>query len=157
MESTTQVPSVEDTFGEHHRRLERMCDELIETLRVGDARQACRQWSALDQELSEHMALEEQLLFPRLAELEPAEVESLRSEHQELRRDVAELGVAVDLHRASEPVAKAFFDRLRAHAAREDVLLYRWADRQLRDRGSLIERLRRITHPVERATLSDRS
>ncbi len=145
METTTQLPSVQQTFNEHHRRLERLFEQLLATLRVGDSRECGLKWGTFERELTEHMALEEQMLFPRFGELEPAAAARLRAEHEELRRDLADLGAAVDLHGISEAAAKAFFDRLRAHAAREDALLYRWADRQVRDRRSLIERLRRIS------------
>ncbi len=144
MDTTTQQPSVQETFGAHHLRLERLFEEVLSTLNAGDARQACLLWSTLDRELTEHMALEERELLPRLAEHEPAAVQKLRAEHDELRRDLAELGAGIDLHRVTEPVAKLFFDRLHAHAAREDALLYRWADRQLRERGSLLKRFRQI-------------
>jgi len=140
MEATTQQRGVREIFGEHHRKLERMFEEVLETLRAGDVREAARQWSALDRELDQHMALEEREMLPQLAASERAAVEQIRAEHAEIRARVAELGAAVDLHRITEAQAKALFDRLRAHAANEDALLYRRAD-LFRDRGSLLERL----------------
>lgn len=145
MQTTTEQPgSIQTTLGTHHRSLERRFDEVLTALRLGDHPQAASLWTALDRELTEHLALEERELLPKLAEREPAAVEGLRAEHAQLRRDLGELGIAVDLKRITASSAQAFFDHLRAHAAREDALLYRWADRQLRDRASFLTRFRQL-------------
>jgi hemerythrin-like domain-containing protein len=144
METTTEQPSLRQEFGAHHRALEQLFEQVCASLRSGNADEARRLWTTLDRELDAHIELEEREMFPRLAEHQPAEVEGLRSAHVELRRQVAELGTAVDLKQLSEATATAFFDKLRAHAAREDSLLYRWADRELRDHRSLLARFRQL-------------
>ena len=73
--------------------------------------------------------------------MDPEEAVALLREHGQIRELLLELGVAVDLHAIRFEQSRRFIDMLRAHADREDRLLYRWADERL-DRG-LIEATRR--------------
>lgn len=53
------------------------------------------------------------------------------AEHAAFRKTLDELGVGVDLHAVKLDVAQEFVNALRAHARREDQLLYRWAEREV--------------------------
>lgn len=135
--------SLGETLGAHHRRIARLVADVTGAMRAGNPVEARERWGVLDRELTRHMAFEEEALLPRLAELDPGAARSLAAEHVELRRTLDELGASLDLKQVSEPVATELFDRLGAHAEREDKLLYHWADRTLSDREPLLERLRR--------------
>ena len=52
-------------------------------------------------------------------------------EHARLRGRLVELAIDLDLHCLKPDVVSAFVDELRSHAAREELLLYPWAARQL--------------------------
>lgn len=116
-----------------HDRLERLFDAVIDACRPGctAALPAC--WSDLDRALNAHMALEEREVIPAFAIAHPAEAEGLLREHEMIRHDLLELGVAVDLHLISPALAGRFIAHLRGHAMREDALLYRW----VRERGAI--------------------
>jgi len=111
-----------------HQRLETIYAELLESFAGGDWDDVRASWDHLDQGLRAHLLEEEQNVFPSLRLVEPVEVAELQREHAELRRVLGELGVAVDLHMVRDDLAKALIERLRAHAAREDALAYRFAD-----------------------------
>jgi hypothetical protein len=54
----------------------------------------------------------------------------LLDEHAQIREKLTELGIDLELHCLGADRVKSFVDGLRAHAAREERLLYSWADRQ---------------------------
>jgi hemerythrin-like domain-containing protein len=114
-----------------HERLERLFIELIAAFEA-DAREdvACL-WSEFDVGLRTHLQLEEQHIFPEFGKAHAAEVAALLRDHELIRAQLLELGVGVDLHITNDERVERFIDRLRAHAAREDALMYQWAAHQL--------------------------
>jgi hypothetical protein len=76
------------------------------------------------------MDLEERYVFPVFREVDPEEAEHLRSDHDQLRRRLDVLGVNVELHAVTPIDAEELIERLRAHRAREERLLYPWMDRE---------------------------
>ena len=64
-------------------------------------------------------------------------------EHARIRQLLGELGVGVDLHLVRLELAREFIDFLRAHARREEALLYRWAasDLNAAARAAVAQRL----------------
>ncbi|HEX6241301.1 MAG TPA: hemerythrin domain-containing protein, partial [Polyangiales bacterium] len=67
------------------------------------------------------------------AETNAAEAAALRREHHLIRDKLLQLGVGVDLHVTRHAQVEEFVRELRAHAKREDDLMYRWAEAQLDD------------------------
>jgi hemerythrin superfamily protein len=127
-----------------HRRLEGLFRELQVAFEMDAPTSDLRAlWTQLDAGLSAHMQAEEEVVLPELARVDPDEAKALRAEHDELRRKLLELGVGVDLHVVRERIAREFLDTLRAHAEREDELLYQWAAAKLEPRAqeSLLSRL----------------
>ena len=110
-----------------HAQLEERFRAVLDEAVVGAKGELGARWTELANALTEHMALEEREILPAFAEGAPDEAAALRCEHDELRRELDELGVCVDLHLLSPAVAGAFIARLRAHALREDAALYRFA------------------------------
>jgi hemerythrin-like domain-containing protein len=110
-----------------HARLDRLFDETLAAFAADAREDAARLWSEFDAGLSKHMDFEEQFIIPRFAVTHPVEAEALRAEHRDIRMFLNELGVGVDLHLARCEVVASFITALRAHAAREDALMYRWA------------------------------
>lgn len=113
-----------------HRRLERMFAPLCSAFEA-DAAEAATLWTQLDAALERHFQMEEREIFPALARRNAHEAEGLASEHADIRRQLLVLGVGVDLHITRLEVVRALVRKLRAHAAREDALLYRWAEQHL--------------------------
>ncbi len=119
-----------ELFGpEHHRQLERAVREIEREAHDDDLSALRDAWTLFERELAAHLDTEERELLPRFAEEHPDEARALVAEHGELRRLAAELGVGVDLHCLRATAADQLIDRLRAHARREDALLYPWAAR----------------------------
>ena len=114
-----------------HRRLEKLFTQLMDAFNA-DAREDTQSlWSELERGLETHFTAEERFLFPSFAEVDAKETRELATEHTALRSRLADLGVGVDLKCVRADVAQDFIDGIRRHAAREDALLYRWANTAL--------------------------
>lgn len=114
-----------------HHRLDQLFSELRAAFDADAREDAARLWTDLDQGLSAHMAFEERYVLPAFRAVDSSEVDGLLREHDLIRHRLAELGIGVDLHAVRAEIVADFLALLRAHAHREDELLYRWAERKL--------------------------
>lgn len=117
----------------NHARLEMQFERLLDAMAAGspDAREL---WTELDHGLLAHMEAEERYVLPAFANVDASAARELLADHAEIRAQLLELGVAMDLHRLRFETSQEFIRILRSHAAREDNLLYRWADTRLDQR-----------------------
>ena len=135
---------------EDHHRLDRLFEELLQAFQAGDREGAAALWSAFDRGLEAHMELEEEQIFSALSAEEPAEVEALLAEHVAIRTALIEMGVGVDLHCTKADAVERLVRTLKAHAKREDALLYRWARANLSEtvqqsiRAQLVGTIRKL-------------
>ena len=113
-----------------HERLNRMFDQVRNAFQEGDSESAAALWSQFETGLRNHFDFEELHLFPHLRKIVPAEVAALQAEHARMLSMLHTLSVGVDLHFTRSDMVDDFIARLRAHAEREDALLYRWTDTQ---------------------------
>lgn len=127
--------SLRDFLLGDHARLEELFGAVLDEFREGDRDEVRRTWARFEEGLLRHFGAEERYLLPLYDKAEPGEAARLLSEHAAFRRTLEELGVGVDLRVVNLDVAQAFIDRLRAHARREDHLLYRWAEREVAPPG----------------------
>ena len=127
------VGSTGDRLLHDHARLDALFVELLDQFAEGNRRAVRAAWAQLDDGLAAHMAAEERHLLPLFEKIDLRETLALKAEHVSIRRMLAELGVGIDLDLVQPDLARAFIATLRAHARREDELLYRWANRRLRD------------------------
>jgi hypothetical protein len=114
-----------------HERLEQLFDELRAAFDADAREDAARLWADLDRGLSTHMEFEEQHILPAFRAVDPSEADRLLRDHDLIRYRLTELGIGVDLHLLRAEVVADFIALLRAHALREDALLYLWAERGL--------------------------
>ena len=112
-----------------HARLEVIYERLLDAYRFGDWNDVCAQWAIFEPSLREHMALEEERVFPAFREVDALEAEYLLAEHQALRERLGVLGVNVELHAVTPLDVDDLIERLRMHRAREERLLYPWIDK----------------------------
>jgi hemerythrin superfamily protein len=111
-----------------HKALDTLYEEIANRVHCGDTAALDESWSALEERLLAHFAYEEAHLLPRFESVAPAEALRLREEHKEVRRALAETGIAIELHTVREEHIAEFLTLLRAHAAREEKLLYPWSN-----------------------------
>jgi hemerythrin-like domain-containing protein len=121
-----------DILSRHHAELDQRIVKLLLRADGGDNHDVAAEWNRLEEDLSRHFEVEERELFPHFQRENPEEVAALRQEHAALRRDLLALGIRADLHFLRAEAVRDFVEQLRAHAAREDGTLYRWAAKDLR-------------------------
>ena len=120
-----------DRLLEDHTRLNGILTRLLSAFEANDREDMAALWNQLEAGLTTHMAAEEKFLLPVLARTEPAEARELLLEHAEIRSRLLELGVRVDLHTIRLDTGRELIDLLRAHARREDEILYELADKNV--------------------------
>jgi hemerythrin-like domain-containing protein len=113
-----------------HRQLDALYTCVLNAMKT-DAPDLCALWTELDHRLSAHMDAEERFVLPAFARVDRLEALALIREHDDIRRSILELGVAIDLHELRFEKACDLVTLLRSHSGREDNLLYRWADQNL--------------------------
>jgi hemerythrin-like domain-containing protein len=139
--STTE--SIRDRLAADHVRLSALFEDVLRRLALDDRDETRAAWSEFEHGLTAHLDAEDALMLPAFAESEPEEAAAIRAEHEKIRAKLLELGVAVDLHFIRADIAADFVQQLREHAAREDAMMYRWAETHLEGavRGTIVRKL----------------
>jgi hemerythrin-like domain-containing protein len=122
-----------DLLARHHEELDRRIAVLLRKADGGDDHELWEEWSRFERELLRHLALEERELIPRFRREHAEEAAALVQDHSALRRDLLALGIRADLHFLRAEAVRSFVADLRAHAVREDQVLYPWAETHLHD------------------------
>jgi hypothetical protein len=123
-------PSIRDVMGDDHERLESLFDTIVSEAVRGDSAYLLDGWRTFERSLLAHLEVEEAQLLRAFGQAAPTEAQALLDEHAQIREKLTELGIDLELHCLGADRVKSFVDGLRAHAAREERLLYSWADRQ---------------------------
>jgi hypothetical protein len=125
--SQQETSDLQAWLARDHQRLDALFERLLAAFHADARGELAPLWAEFDSRLRAHLALEEEHILPEFARMDPAEARALADEHVQIRKRLSELDIAVDLHLASEPTIDALIKLLRAHAKREDELMYRWA------------------------------
>jgi hemerythrin superfamily protein len=129
MQSLQKLPSVGRGLIADHRTLDTLFDALLEDIHEGDPRVCQASWGRFERALLDHIDAEEVFVLPSFDRADPKDATGLRQEHATLRHLLAEMGVRLELHAVKEENVKRLVVALRTHAAREEALLYKWADK----------------------------
>ncbi len=126
-----------------HDTLQSLFADVVDAFDTGNGTWAASCFSELERQLSAHMEMEEEHVFPGLSRVDPVETRALLGEHAAIRSQLASLAVGVDLHTTRAAEIGELVAMLRAHAGREDALAYRWAETHLAagTRASLLARV----------------
>lgn len=112
-----------------HEALEALAQSVMKNLVEGDHAHVAAAVGELQSRVTAHLETEERELLDDYAKDAPEDARELVLEHGVIRKVLAELDVAVDLHLVRADAIDAFLRVLRAHSLREDQGLYRWAER----------------------------
>jgi len=118
------MTTVRKSLLDQHEALESLTNDLRNAAEGADRATVARVSEALDRQLRAHFDAEEAHLFPPLETPLPREVAQARSDHERLRRMLADLVVDADIHAVRAPQIDAFLAALEAHAGWEDATLY---------------------------------
>jgi hemerythrin superfamily protein len=138
LEDGGTIMNAGDFLSEHHHHLERLFLALVVRAQQGDCAALQTEWSLFERELLRHLELEETEILPRFGQHHPREARKILAEHAQIRCQLEEMGVCLDLHLLRAQAVEDFVRRLSEHARREETLLYpearRMLDRQRRER-----------------------
>jgi polyisoprenoid-binding protein YceI len=136
MQSTSEAvrkreDSIAETLADGHAHLQRSFADIVELSLDLDTDELRQPWKKFELDLIRHFDLEEEHVLRPFAASEPGPAAEILAEHQHVRAALTQLGIDLDLHSLRPEQVQTFVDRLRAHVAREESLLYPWAARQL--------------------------
>jgi polyisoprenoid-binding protein YceI len=123
--------AIRAVLSQDHDRLERQFESILAEASGGDPIALRKAWQEFESELIHHFDDEEAHVLPAFAQQRPTEASALLHEHQRIRGDLTTLGVDLDLHCLPAERVVDLVANLRAHARREDDLLYPWAAHRL--------------------------
>ena len=125
--------AIHDSLGAHHKAMEGLVEETVRAARASDWAGYRRRFAELRLTLVEHMAYEEEELFPALARSlgSEAPLAPLREQHEQLRQHFETLGAAAPEHDPEGCLAEidALEALLRTHHASEQGVCYPQSDR----------------------------
>ncbi len=114
-------------LAEHHRATEQACTALLARRYSDDPLELVAHYRSFEHALLEHLAAEDELILPAYAEHAPTEAQAIRDDHAAIRKALNRIGLEVELHVVRAHSVNELVDSLRAHAAREDTVMYPWA------------------------------
>ncbi|HEY0706843.1 MAG TPA: hemerythrin domain-containing protein [Polyangia bacterium] len=147
---------VDSSLLAHHKDLEGSFVRLMADVEGEDVLEGRAAFLLFARELNEHFAAEEQHLIPGFRRVAPDEASRLCEDHREIRNRLASLAIAIDLRTLRTEAVANFLALLRAHAQREEELLYPWAQQSLSHRrleavGQWLGKLsRKVTESLRR-------
>jgi hypothetical protein len=126
--SPEAVGDLRSLLNQDHRRLDCLFERLNAAFAADVHADLSALWTAFEGGLTTHIELEERFVLPKFAEIAPGEAARLAREHAEIRVQLLQLGVALDLGLARAHIVHEFLSVLELHATREDALMHRWAE-----------------------------
>ncbi|HSN84620.1 MAG TPA: hemerythrin domain-containing protein [Polyangiales bacterium] len=125
--------SVRESLGSDHEAINRALSDLANAVEGADFPTILEVFRDVDRGLRAHMYGEERYLFRDFEESHPADVRELREDHDRFHRKLDELMIETELHTLRKESIDALIEELRAHASKENVTLYEWADQPLHE------------------------
>jgi polyisoprenoid-binding protein YceI len=144
--------AVRAVLSQDHERLERQFQSIVAEASSDDPIELREAWRAFEGEVLRHFEDEEVHILPAFAHQRPIDAQILLAEHERIRASLIRLGVDLDLHCLPAERIADFVASLRAHARREDEVLYPWAAHRLGDAAR--DRIRREISQTEEARMS---
>lgn len=123
--------SIQTILGSDHRHLERSFDAVVAASTYYDPDELQELWRGFERELLAHLEAEEVHVLPLFGKSEPDEAREILDQHARIRERLLTLAIDLDLHSLKPEQVRTFVNELRSHAAREELVLYPWAARQL--------------------------
>ncbi|MGB5831091.1 MAG: hemerythrin domain-containing protein [Thiohalocapsa sp.] len=138
--------AITDSFTLDHQRCDRLLATAESRIGSGDWSAIATAVQALIRSMQEHFRIEEQTLFPRLAEIflvSAQPIEELCSEHTQMRRLFEDFGAAVEARdkHACAGVLETLHFSAQQHNYKEEAVLYPMADGALRETGAEVAAL----------------
>lgn len=120
--------NVRESLGSDHEAIDDRLSDLANAVEGADFPTILQVFREVDRGLRAHMYGEEHYLFEHFEKSHPEDVRALRKDHDRFHRKLDELMIETELHTLRKERIDALVEELRAHAAKENDTLYKWAD-----------------------------
>jgi hypothetical protein len=130
-------------LAEHHRSLRRAGEDLMGRCHEDNSLAVIAEFRVFERQVLEHMRLEEEIVVPAFAEVDPDEAVAILDAHRLLRKQLERGAVDIERHSLRLPTMRGLLDALDDHAKREDSKMYPWAQIHLpaKTRDAIGERM----------------
>jgi hemerythrin superfamily protein len=127
-----------------HEKIDAMFDCLVACAQSDASFELQAVWIDFERALLGHMDWEEMYLLPAYEQHAPADAAAIRADHASFRSLLAQIGIDLERHNAHAQTIEEFVRRLRAHAAREERVLYPWIDQAIEHHAvhAMLKRMR---------------
>lgn len=124
----SRMSTIDDQLHREHHLIDRLCNDLCETLTDRNIRKAKRMLRQLRELVNSHFTAEELDWFPRLTAHNPrlkARADELMADHVPLRRMLEEIATELDCanNERSLFLCERLLRTMRGHAQQEELLL----------------------------------
>lgn len=126
LDATEHVQAARELRADHDA-LETRAAHVLDSIISGTRSEISDATALMRSSILAHLDGEERELIPAYMTEQPADARLILQEHAAIRKSLDELDIATDLHFLRANVVKELLTRLRAHAARENKGLYRFA------------------------------
>jgi uncharacterized protein (TIGR02284 family) len=113
-----------------HEEFEASLERLRAFALAEDAELVQGEWNELERSILRHVDAEDMFLLPGFARDQPDVAGTLHAEHAEIRKQLGEVGLALDLHTLRLEQIDALYRAVARHVALEERTLYPWADQE---------------------------
>ena len=136
---TVMMKMISDFFSAQHRAGDKLFEEMEQAVSHGDWPQAESLCERFHDDIEQHLANEENVLFPLLEDatgMRPGPTQVMRGEHVEIRELLQRIGEAIKTGEKNESlgIAETLFLFLQQHNVKEEQVLYPMADQALEEK-----------------------
>jgi iron-sulfur cluster repair protein YtfE (RIC family) len=110
---------------EHELQLQYLTDALEARRPMSELREC---WADFEDNLLDHLATEERYLFKVTAQAHRLEIETLRSEHRQIREAASEVSLSLELNAPNRQALDELQALLRSHSEHEQRSLHHWLE-----------------------------
>jgi uncharacterized protein (TIGR02284 family) len=111
-----------------HGEIARGLARVVDFIKGEDSICAREEWAELEETILRHLEAEEMFILPPFEVEHRGECQHLRDDHAEIRKQMGEIGLALDLHTVRAEHIESFAALLTRHANEENACLYPWAE-----------------------------
>jgi uncharacterized protein (TIGR02284 family) len=145
LSKAASVPEASARLRLDHTEFEASLERLRTFALADDAELVRGEWNDLEKAVLRHVDAEDMFLLPNFALDDPGVAATLHAEHSEIRKQLGEVGLALDLHALRLEQLDTLYRAIARHVALEERTLYPWANDE-RHRPLIDAVVRRLPH-----------
>lgn len=132
------MPSIQQQMTKHHRECDEILADAEAPLAAKDWQGYSAKWQAFVDELFQHLAMEEEVLFPAFEQatgITQGPTMVMRSEHEQMRAYVGQMNQAIEVkdQERAMGLVESLMLLIQQHNMKEEQMLYPMCDMRIDD------------------------